>query len=373
MSDGLAGVARSLADDQNVPDIEFLHCSACFVLAEEYEGCLHMTECGHVICQECLGLRLMDRIKKAVCPLCKTTVAVIAISDQLPPDVKSYMESGQRHLERFVEIYKFQNANQKQLLRYLKQKVAKQRMVLETVKQHVQKSKDYLLHVEKDILNPSSKLLHRIIRQLREENKKLRKQLGSISEAGDRLHFQTPRSDRFSFSNKNDPVSPLALKAQRMQSSKGRNGQQSEVFGNPSTQKTSSRVSLNSSRPGRVPMRAVPAMPLREVQSAIPNASTRFQQAQSLFPAASARSLQIFSPQLDPSSTPLQSGSDDPEVDLVPHYTPHPFATPQTSQARIPWSTRQVNAYPPNDPLQHFYTPHAKDQYSHIAHTPYPR
>ncbi|KAI9584611.1 hypothetical protein GQX74_006506 [Glossina fuscipes] len=79
-------------------------CNKCFGKDEEGTLQLHLSRCGHIICQNCLGSN---------CAVCSRPVKSLPISAKMPREVAEYFIDPLKYYQKFKQIAKFHREQQR--------------------------------------------------------------------------------------------------------------------------------------------------------------------------------------------------------------------------------------------------------------------
>ncbi|KAJ1973598.1 hypothetical protein H4R35_004037 [Dimargaris xerosporica] len=130
-------------DTEVSPDL-WIHCNKCKVLTSP---AFWLTECAHVLCQQCLPSQvgmpagLASAQKEAQCPVCFVLCLTVPLDGELSPAIQRYFTPTHELLDELVEVIKFQLKNTGGLVHHLRTKNDRQKQVLK-------RAKEELLHMK---------------------------------------------------------------------------------------------------------------------------------------------------------------------------------------------------------------------------------
>ncbi|KAG6445248.1 hypothetical protein O3G_MSEX003823 [Manduca sexta] len=100
--------------------MDWIHCNKCFAQLEPGIT-LHLTSCGHMFCNNCLG----NGLKESTCLVCRMPCSIMKLVPDMKQEIQDYFTDPEEIIKKTCEVLQFQRQHRRRLISYLLQSTKK--------------------------------------------------------------------------------------------------------------------------------------------------------------------------------------------------------------------------------------------------------
>ncbi|XP_028033974.1 probable E3 SUMO-protein ligase RNF212 [Bombyx mandarina] len=144
--------------------MDWIHCNKCFSQLEPGIT-LHLTSCGHMFCNNCLG----NGLKDSTCLVCRMPCSAMKLVPDMKQEIQDYFTDPEELIKKSCDVIQFQRQHRRRLLSYLLQSTKKfyaARNELKRVTEMCQKQHTQLKEYHKRIKALETQLANQSSRQV---------------------------------------------------------------------------------------------------------------------------------------------------------------------------------------------------------------